>query len=479
MSGNDKTQRAATELDLNLPMLKRMAVFLPLTFLAVIEIIRELLFPHFFRSVPGYVVAAALVLVAAILFSNSVFGLVARMRHRLIQQNQELLALHDAGLAVTSALDLQLVLQNVVNEARELVGARYGALALLNDRSEIGEFLTSGISPELRASLGPIPRGRGLLGAVLEDPRPLRLRDLARDSRSVGFPPRHPAMHSLLAVPILSHSNVLGALYLTERQGQAEFDVSDQERLERFATQAALAIENAHLHQQVKALAIAEERDRIAREMHDSISQVLAYVNTKGQAAAELLRAGDSVRAEQQIAQLAEAARDAYADVRENILGLRVPHGEPASLLDTLCTYLASWQDQCGIATTFDHSVDDDVISSLSPLDELQVLRIVQEALSNVRKHANASKVILSLTNEDAAIVISVSDNGTGFDPEAIGRSGFPRFGMATMRERAESIGGQVNVASRPSEGTVVTARIPVQSSELSQNEVKRARTHS
>lgn len=466
------------EFSLELPRLKRIAILVPLAFLALIELIRIIVFPDFFRSFTGYLVIAALILIGASLFSTSIFGLVGRMQDRLTNQNQELLALHDAGLAVTSALDLQLVLQNVVNEARELVGARYGALALLNEQTEMEAFLTSGISVEVRASLGPIPQGHGLLGAVLDDPRPLRLPDLTRDPRSVGFPPGHPEMHSLLAVPILSHGKVLGSLYLTEKQGQPEFDASDQQRLERFATQAALAIENAHLHQQVRALAITEERDRIAREMHDSIAQVLGYVNTKGQAAQELLRAGQPERAEAQIAQLSKAAREAYADVRENILGLRVSHDEATSFTESLSSYLATWQDQSGISARLNLGGEETLQLGLSPLGELQLLRIIQEALSNVRKHSEASEVNVSLQRHQEKIEAQISDNGRGFDPLAIGHPGFPRFGMSTMRERAESVGGSIEIESDAVRGTTVTVTIPVQSPLQSRDEVERARSH-
>ncbi len=463
---------------LDVPWLRRAAVLVPLAFLAILELIRAFLFPDFFRSWQGYLLIALLILVSTILFSRSVFGLVGKMQSRLTRQNQELLALHKAGLAITGALDLQLVLQNVVNEARELGGAEYGALALLNEQGEMEAFLTSGMSDDVRTQLGPIPVGRGLLGAAIHDPKPIRLKDLRKDSRSVGFPPGHPDMHSLLAVPIVSRGRVLGALYLTERQQQPEFDAADQQRLERFATQSALAIENAHLHQQVRALAIAEERDRIAREMHDSIAQVLGYVNTKGQAAQELLRAGETERAEAQIAQLARAARDAYADVRENILGLRVSHDLEISFLDTITNYLATWQDQSGISTNLVAEDADDPALGLSPLAELQLLRIVQESLSNVRKHSGATRVTLTLRRTSGGVVAIVSDNGCGFDPDALRHVGLPRFGLSTMRERAESVGGTLSIASRAEHGTNVTVSIPLQSMLTNANEVDHARTH-
>ena len=154
----------------------------------------------------------------------------------------------------------------------------------------------------------------GLLGVVISDGVALRLADLTRDPRSVGFPDHHPLMRSLLAVPIVSHGDVLGNLYLTENEVDAEFSRDDEETLVRFATVAALAIENARLHRRVRAMAITEEREWIAREMHDSLAQVLGYVNAKAQAAQVLLTDGQPDRAAMHLSQLAEAARSAYAD---------------------------------------------------------------------------------------------------------------------------------------------------------------------
>ena len=461
----------------NLPRLRIAAVLIPVAGLTALELLRWLVFPDVFGNLASFIITIVLILAGTSLFSVLIFRRVESMQTRLTQQNQELLALHEAGLAVTGALDLQVVLQNVVNQARELVGARYGALTLIDEHHQVEAFLTSGMSAETRARLGGTPNGHGLLDVVLRDPRPIRLRELSDDPRSVGFPPEHPEMHSLLAVPIIAHGSVLGALYLTERQVEPGFGLADQQRLERFATQAALAIENAHLHQQVRALAIAEERDRIAREMHDSIAQVLGYVNTKGQAAQELLNAGNVARAEEQIAQLSKAARDAYADVRENILGLRTSQSD-VSFVETLETYLATWQDQSGIVTRFDVVDADSIQRAISPLSELQLLRIVQEALSNVRKHSGANQVSISLRSFHDRVEATLVDNGTGFDPGAPGYSGLPRFGLSIMRERAESVGGSLSIESNQGSGTVVTVTIPAQNRGQTADEDSHAHTH-
>ncbi len=446
---------------MTLQRLKWLTVLAPLLFLGGLELVRQNVFPDLFRSWPGYLLLGGVILLGSLFFAEAVFGVVSRLQARLTRQNRELLALHGAGLGILGERDLETLLQRVVENARELIGARYGALSLLRPEGDIETFIVSGITPQERALLGPPPVGHGLLGVVLSEGAPLRLADLTRHPRSVGFPPGHPPMRSLLAAPVAAQGRVMGNLYLTEKVGAAAFDEADEEALARFATLAALAIENARLHRQIQALAITEERERIAREMHDSLAQVLGYVNTKAQAAETLLAGGQSERAAAQIGQLAAAARAAYADVREGILGLRTSLGDDRGFVDTLRAYLEQWQGQSGVTVTL---VTDPAPfpSRLTPNGEVQLLRIIQEALANVRKHAGASHAHIRLTIDGSDLEARIVDDGTGFDPEALGRTSTPRFGLATMRERAEAVGGTLTVSSEPGAGTRVVVRLPV-----------------
>ncbi|MFZ0342657.1 MAG: GAF domain-containing protein, partial [Gaiellaceae bacterium] len=159
-------------------------------------------------------------------------------------------ALFAAGLAVTSELSLDALLHRLVNVAAELTGARYAALGVIDaNGSELEQFVTHGIDDELRAEIGALPRGRGILGVLIRDAKPLRLHDLAEDPRSVGFPPRHPPMRSFLGVPILLRGIAYGNLYLTEKQGGDDFTDEDEELVTLLAGQAAVAIENARLYE--------------------------------------------------------------------------------------------------------------------------------------------------------------------------------------------------------------------------------------
>jgi signal transduction histidine kinase len=400
-----------------------------------------------------------LVLVASIiLFTIIIFRFVGQMQQRLQRQNEELLALHSAGLDVTADLSLEVVLKKVVEQARNLVGAKYGALSVVDRESRILSFITSGITPEQRAAIGPPPVGHGLLGIVMREGQHLRLDSIQSHPKSHGFPPNHPPMHSLLAVPIPCKSPFLGNLYLTEKHGAAGFTADDEETLQRFALQAALAIDNAHLHQQVADLAIAEERIRIAHEMHDGLAQILGYVNTKSQAAEMYLKREKIHEAEGQLRELASAARQAYLDVRESIVGLRTLPGGETSLAEVLQEYLDRWQEMSGVSTTL--TIDNDV--PLKTNVELQLVRIAQEALTNIRKHAKASNARVEIRRRNGKLVMTVSDNGVGFNAASPARGQFPQYGLTTMRERAAGVGGTLVVESTPGSGSTVRFEVPL-----------------
>lgn len=444
----------------SLSRLKWITILAPLVFLGLLALARWWIAPGFFASWPGYLLLSGVTVLAVLAFSQMIFTVIERLQRRLRMQNHELLALHHATLSIDRHLDLTDVLQGVVDEARDLFDARYGALAYLGDDGSIEAFITSGITPEERRLIGPEPQGHGVLGVVLNEGESLRLGRIGDHPRSVGFPPHHPEMVALLAVPIRSQSEILGNLYIADGDELYHFEESDEETLNRFAAVAAIAIENARLHRQVQALAITEERQRIAREMHDSLAQVLGYVNAKAQATQVLLESGQTDRAAGQLQQMAEMARSAYADVREGILSLRTSPDVTRGFIDTLEDYLAVWREQSGVLVDLEAGCG--VKYRLAPLAEVQLLRIVQEALANIRKHAGATRARVCFSLDDDHLITVIEDDGVGFSEDDRGLRGVPRFGLSTMRERTESLGGSFEIASRHGRGTRVTVRLPL-----------------
>jgi signal transduction histidine kinase len=442
--------------DMNEKRLRLLAVAAPLAIVLALEFVRGL-------AVGTVDLGYRLLLDGIVIVSFGIFGVVmvraiGNMQNQLKRQNRELLALHTAGLDIASELSLDAVLKKVVELACTLVGAQYGALSVVGEDGSIRAFLTSGISQETREAIGPPPVGHGVLGVVLNEGQRLRLQDIAKHPRSVGFPANHPAMKTLLAVPVICKSPFRGNLYLAEKNGGVEFTADDEETLDRFAVQAAIAIDNAHLHQQVANLAVAQERLHIAHEMHDGIAQVLGYVNTKVQAATEYLRRGDADEATAQLRELATSARAAYGDVREAIVDLRTLPEADRDFGDVIKDYIDRWKEQTGIST---HVVIDGQLD-LPVAAELQLVRIVQESLANVRKHAKATTATVSIARRNGALLLTVTDDGVGFNTAARSRSDFPRFGLSTMRERAESIGGTMQIDSTPGSGTTVKVEVPI-----------------
>ena len=441
---------------MTLKQLKLIATLIPIAVIVVIEVTRGLVLGDLFLwqrlLLDGIVVAGIVV------FSAVIFRFVARIQDRLERRNRELLALHTAGLDVASELSLEIVLNKVVEQARNLVGAKYGALSVIDRDGNIKEFITSGVTLQERAAIGPPPVGHGVLGVVLHEGQHLRLPNVAAHPKSSGFPANHPVMRSLLAVPVTCKSPFLGNIYLSEKLDGALFTADDEETLERFAVQAAIAIDNAHLHAQAEEIATARERLRIAHEMHDGIAQVLGYVNNKVLAAKQYFRRGMIDEGTEQLDQLAGSARQAYSDVRESIVGLRTLPGSNRSLAEVLGEFLHYWKEQSGVDTQL--AIDPEL--RLPASIELQIVRIIQESLTNVRKHARATTAHVSVQRNDSRLVVSIGDDGAGFNPEATPRGEFPKFGLTTMRERASSIGATLDVDSAPGAGTTVRFTMPL-----------------
>lgn len=449
----------ASPATLDAPTLRRLrsiAVVGPALLLVVVEVAQWLLTPLLSPWVARLIVlAAALALLA--LFYDQIFGRLEKLERRLQRQNRELLELHAAALVVTADLSLDTVLHTVVERARGLLATRYGALSVVDQAGHITSFVTSGIDHDLQLAIGDPPRGRGVLGVALHEGQRLRLDDIAKDPRSVGFPPGHPPMQSLLAVPVVCRVPHHGNLYLSEKEDGGGFTADDEEVLVRFADQAAIAIDNAYLYGQVRELGAARERLRIAHEMHDGLAQVLAYVNTKAQVVREYLRQGRSEDAQKHLDEFAEAARNLYGDVRQQILELRTLRPEEGGLLAAIADYVKGWGQQTGVQVEL----------SLPPAIELsieaqrQMLRILQEALANVRKHARAESVRVAVEQRAGELCLLVADDGVGFDAAAAPVAQGGRFGLKTMAERAASIGAAVAVVSRHGEGARVEVTLP------------------
>src|SRR6266545_2831515 len=460
----------------------------------------------------------------------------------------------EAGLALSSELSLPAILQRIVELAAGITGARYGALGVLGRDGRIIEFITTGVTPQERAAIGHIPVGRGILGVLIDDAVPLRLRDIEQDARSVGFPPNHPPMRSFLGAPVTARGQVFGNIYLTEKQGAAEFDAEDERALVLLAAQAGVAIENAHLYEEadelrgavfpvegsvtgevirtgkamvladastdartsqpvvgggigpaafvplavrgrtfgtlmvgnasggpplretavqlletfaeqaavaleyarlqreLHRLAVLEDRERIAKELHDGAIQALFAVGMGLQGSAML--AGDEElrrRIENAVEELDRVVRD----LRNYIFGLRPGILADRQLDQALQRLVEELQQRSGVVAVAE--IDPAAAAELAGRAG-DLIQLAREALSNVSRHAGAATCRVSLYPTEEGAVLEVDDDGRGFDP---GRTSGGGQGLRNLRERAAALGGRAEIASVAGEGTRIRVTIP------------------
>jgi len=365
--------------------------------------------------------------------------------------NPALKAVSDAVLAIGAQQSTEDVLQELVHSARSLVAARYAALGVPDEDGGFSAFLTSGMSDRLIALLGPLPRTHGMLGAILEAPTSLRTPDIHADSRFTGDWPRvHPDMRSFLGVPIVSPDGVIGAFYLTEKEGEPEFTESDQELIELLAAHAAIAITNARLHERSRELSVLEERNRLALELHDAVSQKLFGLVLNAESAVTLLdRDADAARAK--VLKLQEISKQALEELRSLIFELRPPD----LVRDGLCGALRKHVEVLRRVQPVPVEMEGDLELEPDPRRDAEVLRIAQEATQNALRHARASRIVIRLAATNGRLELDVTDDGVGFDPASAKVRG-RRLGLTSMEERAQRIGGQLEIRSAAGEGTRV-----------------------
>jgi signal transduction histidine kinase len=452
--------------------LKWLAVVVPVAFWMALLFLRTYFF-HEVRTLEADITSVFVIALAASVFSVWIFGIVESREAEIGRRTDQLAALHAAGLALTTELDLAVVLQKVVDLSRELVRAKYGALGVLDEKgAKIQQFITSGITPEQRARLGAPPQGHGLLGLLITEGTPIRIPEIADHPRSVGFPNNHPEMHSLLGVPIKSKGRVIGDLYMTDKltdsegddDGHGTFSRDDQNLLEMFATQAAIAIENATLYRQTQQLAILQERERFGMDLHDGIIQSIYAIGLMLEDG-QLRLANEPEEGNERITHAIHDLNDVIRDIRNYILDLRPQRFQGRDLargLDELARDLR--------ANTFlSVHLNTDAVdaSSLSAEQTVEILHIVQETLTNVRKHARANNVDISLSRHDDHLQLTIEDDGVGLDPDRVQNSN--GHGLRNMRERAHALGAEFNAEPGVKGGSRVTLSLPVEGNKESE----------
>jgi signal transduction histidine kinase len=371
--------------------------------------------------------------------------------YRSIEDPAKLRRVLEATLLLEADLELPALLRHVAGEARSMTGARYSALGVLNDdRTALSELITVGLDDDEEERIGPRPTGRGVLGLLIVDPRPLRLANLGSHPASFGFPPNHPPMVSFLGVPIRVRGEVYGNLYLTDKIGASEFTSEDEALVESLAIAAGFAIENARLHERAAEAAIFEDRDRLARDLHDTVIQRLFAVGLSLQ----------SMVAMAESATLADRLEAAILDIDDTIRQIRVSIFElgstGAGVRAGILSVVRDLTPMIGfpVQVSFDGPVD----AAFSDHVADHLLATIREALTNVGRHAHATEVSVELSVGGGVCRLVVVDNGRGPLEAASGKGG---LGLANLRSRAEKLDGRFSIQHAET-GTTLRWQVPV-----------------
>ncbi|MGD0219354.1 MAG: GAF domain-containing sensor histidine kinase [Acidimicrobiales bacterium] len=376
------------------------------------------------------------------------------MPYRRVTDPQRLQQLLEAVLVLEADFDLDIALRHIVEQARQLVNARYGALAVIEPGSgRLAQFVNDGFTPEEVDRIDHLPRGEGLLGMIFDSGHPLRLADLTRHPASAGFPAHHPAMKSFIGVPVLVHGEVFGNLYLTDRIDADEFSEEDGDILQALALAAGIVVDNARLHAKVGELGVATERARIAHDLHDTVIQRLFATGLSLQSAIRQVSAPEALRV---IHTAIDDLDDTIRQIRTSIFALEpLPVGRrsPRTRVLELCAESVrslGFEPSVAVSGPIDTEVSEHVAGHM--------LAVLREALANVARHAHASRVHVGLVVAEHRLLLTVSDDGVGLPPG----SGPASRGLTNMAERAKLLGGSFTIAPGAESGTEMNFEVPL-----------------
>jgi signal transduction histidine kinase len=357
-------------------------------------------------------------------------------------------------MAIGSEQTLADALRRITETAADLVDANYAALGVLDETgSRLSEFITVGLDEEETDRIGARPEGHGILGLLILEPKPLRLPDLHAHPDSFGFPPGHPPMTSFLGVPIRLRGVVYGNLYMTDKKDLQVFTDVDQELAVGLAAAAGLAIENARLHEVARTAGLLDERERIARDLHDDVIQRLFATGLSLQAAAQITKEPMAV---ERIMRSVDEIDISIRQVRSTIFELHQLGSAQLSVRSDIAMVCDDAAKALGFKPLLD--IDGPIDSAVDEQVRGHVLLCLREALSNVARHAQAAVVDVQVSVASGHLTLRVTDDGVGYHPPSDHRSS----GIDNMLVRAEALGGSFSIADREEGGTVVTWDVPL-----------------
>jgi signal transduction histidine kinase len=355
----------------------------------------------------------------------------------------------EAAAAVAGQVELRSVLTTTVHTAAEATGAKYAAIGVLGEHGVLIDFIFHGISQAEALEIGHPPVGKGVLGVLIDDPQPIRLDHIKDHPASSGFPPNHPPMSSFLGAPVRSADQIFGNLYLAEKPGG--FSDWDQQLVEALAAIAGSAVSAARLHDRLTRAALAEDRERIARDLHDSVIQDLFAT---GLGLQSLAMATNDSRTAERLDEAVDRIDVAIAALRSFIFDIRTFE---KTMIDPDRTVGRMVERLIG-GRGVDVQLDVDQLSTCAPdlLDD--VLATIRESVSNAVRHGSPGSISIRADVTARGVTLQVSDDGIGFDPATVERG----MGIENLTNRAAGRSGILTIESAPGSGTKVTAELPI-----------------
>ncbi len=439
--------------------LRWISVIAPTVFVAAFEIVTRSLYGNLVPPWVHVMVALAAVSVAAFAFSTFVFASMRGVEREIMVRNRRLAALNELAADVSESLDVEQVAAATSRSVMASMSADAAGLALVSEDGSLQLVGQDGLAVQFTSENGRLPLGENDCECrkAVALGRPVVVEDTIQSPPCIGLLGERTG--TCLAVPVKSKGRTTGAIFVA-RDRSRPWQREDIELITAMGAQVGTVLENAQLFSKAEALAVLQERERVSREVHDGLAQTLGYLNVQMGILNRLLTAGETVRAQAEVDQMALVTRDAYQDLRQAIVDLRMPLSSTSGLRRTLREYTEKFSRQTGIPCHFEGHRGPPAV--LSPTAEVQLVRIVQEAMSNIKKHAPASEAWLSVEVRNQEALVVIRDNGPGFDLDSTVVRG-RQYGLQTMRERAESVGGSLRIDSRPGDGTVLEVMIPLE----------------
>ncbi|HEX9611738.1 MAG TPA: GAF domain-containing sensor histidine kinase [Gemmatimonadales bacterium] len=388
-----------------------------------------------------------------------------------------------AGVAIFAERELGKVLQRVADSAREVVGARYAALGVLDeDGTALSQFVTSGLDEATRARIGDLPSGRGLLGLVIREARPIRSADISLHPQRYGFPPHHPPMKSFLGVPVRVHDEVFGNLYLTEKIGAEEFDDEDEAIAILLASQAAVAVDNARLNHETQELlgqvqAMQRQRDLFFAMMNHELRNALTGVYGWAERLVRVKTPEAMTQAGREVFEASERTitlLNNFLDLSRLDAGKVRPVWRELDVADEIERAVAGLRPAAEarrIALEVRHENGPMMLRS----DPVRFEQILVNLVGNAVRHGpEGQPVLIEIEQGPEEVTFSVSDRGPGIPPGFADRifEPFERFdpnsgvgtglGLPVSRRLAQLLGGRLTVQSEPGQGATFSLVLPL-----------------